>query len=125
MGKGKLELIARWLVALPLLFFGLNSFFNFMTPPPMEGNIATFMNGLIATGYFLPFLGLAYIFIAILLIFNKWVPLALVILAPISIQIMLYHIFLDLATTLPGLIIFLLNIYLGIKHFDAYRPMFK
>ncbi len=125
MGKGKLEVVARWLIAVPLLLFGLNSFFNFMPTPPLTGNIAAFMNGLMATGYFLPFLGLAYIFIAVLLIFNRWVPLALVVLAPISIQIILYHIFLDLPTILPGLIIFLLNIYLGVKHFDAYRPMFK
>ncbi|MDP3917189.1 MAG: DoxX protein [Nanoarchaeota archaeon] len=125
MGNGKLDLILRWILGLILLFFGSNSLLNFLPQPEFTGNIATFMQGLVVAGYFMPLMGLTMIFVGILLIINKWVPLGLVILAPISINIIMYHIFLDISTIAPGVIVFILNLYLGVKHIDAYRPMFR
>jgi len=98
---GKLEVIARWILALILLFFGSNAFHNFLPAPEMSGKIATFTEGMMVTGYFFPFLGIVMVLVGLSIIFNKWVSLALIILAPVSINIILYHLFLDLATILP------------------------
>jgi len=117
--------IARWLLGLILLFFGANGLFNFMTPPPPKPAVEAFWNGLMSTGYFLPFMSVVMLVVGLMLVLNKWVPLALVILAPISVQIILFHVFLDLGTIVPGLVVTALNVYLGIVNFDAYRPMFE
>ena len=117
--------IGRYILGVVLVFFGSNSLFPFFTPPPSPEKAQAFWAGLAPTGYFIPFLGLVLVVVGLMLLFNKWVPLALVILAPISVQILLFHLFLDPGTILLGLIVVLLNLYLGVKNFKAYKPMFK
>jgi len=116
--------IARYLLAVLLLFFGANGMFNFMTPPPFPESTLAFWGGLASTGYFLPFMGGTLFVVGVMLAINKWVPLGLVILAPLSVNILLYHLFMDIATIFMAVPVIGLNIYLGYVYFDAYRKMF-
>ena len=83
---------ARLLLGLIFLASGVAWFF--VTPPPQEGAIATFFDGLVASRYFLPFLKVTEIMCGVMLLSGLFVPLALVILAPIVIHIFLVHAFL-------------------------------
>ena len=89
-----LPTIARVLLGLIFTVFGLNGFFNFMPPPELPEGAGAFMGALAGSGYFFPFLKLTETVCGLLLLSNKMVPLALTILAPVVLNIVLFHVFL-------------------------------
>lgn len=93
--KTKVTLVLRILLGLVFFAAGLAGLFN-LAPPPADlpEKLITFNNGLMATGYFMPFLKSVEVFCGLLLITGMFVPLALVILAPIVINIFFVHAFL-------------------------------
>ncbi len=117
--------ILRFLLAIGLLLFGLNKFVGFMPMPEMPVDADNFMNSLEASGYIFYLVGALEIVVALLLLLNKWVPFALLLLAPISVNIVLFHLFLDVSDILGALIIATLNIILIYKHWKAYKPLFR
>jgi len=102
----KLPLIARIVLGLILIIFGANKFFNFMPMPPMEGNAATFMGGLGVSGYMFPLLGIIEILVGVLLIIKKAVPFALVLLAPLAVNMVLFHAAMAPAGIAPAALVF-------------------
>lgn len=88
----KVTVVAR--VLMGLVFLGSGIAFFFTTPPPMEGPIGEFFKGMMATQYFFYLLKGTEIVCGLLLIIGMYVPLALVVLAPIILNIFLVHAFL-------------------------------
>jgi len=119
--------ILRFLLAVILIFFGLNKFidFSFMPLPQLPAEASNFMDSLSASGYVLPLVGVLEIFVALLLLLKKWVPFALLLLAPISLNVLLFHLFLDLPNILPALITVLINVVLIYKYWKSYTPLFQ
>lgn len=116
--------ILRIILALGLIVFGINKFFGFMPMPELPANASDFMSSLKATGYVLPIVGALEVIIGLLLLVNKSVPFALLLLAPISVNILLFHIFLDLPGISGALVIAIINVVLIYKHWKVYRPLF-
>jgi uncharacterized membrane protein YphA (DoxX/SURF4 family) len=116
--------ILRIILALGLIVFGLNKFIGFMPMPEMPENAGEFMSSLQATGYVLPIVGALEVIIGLLLLFNKAVPFALLLLAPISVNIILFHLFLDLPAIAGALVIAIINVILIYKHWKVYKPLF-
>lgn len=116
--------ILRIILALGLIVFGINKYFGFMPMPELPENASSFMSSLQATGYVLPIVGALEVLIGLLLLANKAVPFALLLLAPISVNIILFHLFLDLPGIAGALVIAILNIVLIYKHWKVYRPLF-
>jgi putative oxidoreductase len=85
------SVIARFLLGLIFLVFGLNGFFHFlpMSPPP-SGAAAQFFGALYVSNY-LVVIFLLQIVGGILLLLNRYVPLALTLLASIIVNILLFH----------------------------------
>ena len=118
--------ILRVVLALILIFFGLNKFIDFsFMPLPQLPEGANFMSSLSASGYVLPLIGVLEIFIGLLLLFKKWVPFALLVLVPISLNVLLFHLFLDIPRVLPAIIILSINAILIYKYWKSYRPLFQ
>jgi len=84
--------IARCLLGLIFLLFGLNGFFNFLHMPGPSGVAAQFF-GAIFVSHFYVVLFLLQIVPALLLLANRYVPLALTILGPIIFNIVCIHVF--------------------------------
>ena len=82
--------IARFLLGLIFLIFGANGFLHFIPMPPPTGTAGQFMGALFVSNY-LVFVFLLQIIPAILLLINRYVPLALTLLAPIIVNILLFH----------------------------------
>lgn len=116
--------IMRVILALGLLFFGLNKFLGFLPVPDLPDAAAEFMSSLNASGYMLPIVGTLEVLIGLLLLFNKWTPFALLLLAPISVNIVLFHMFLDLPGIGGALAVAVLNAILIYKHWRAYKLLF-
>lgn len=119
-------MILRIVFGLMLLASGAIMLFNLV--PPMEypeASANNFMTAIQDTGYILFIVGLLKLLVGLLLIINRFVPLALVIFMPITVNMVLFHAFLDFATILPALIIGFLNIFLLFSYIKSYSPLFK
>lgn len=112
--KSKATLVVRLLLGLLFFAAGLAGLLNLVpAPPDMPEKLMTFNAGLAATGYFFPFLKLTETVCGLLLLSGFFVPLALVILAPISIHIFLVHAMLEPSGVPLALIIGAMMIYLS------------
>ena len=88
-------LIARLLLGLISVVFGLNGFLNFLSMGPMPTGLAgQFVVALVLSHYFWAVAALQIISGALLLV-NRFVPLALVLLGPVIVNIICYHVFLN------------------------------
>ena len=84
--------IARYLAGVIFLVFGLNGFLQFMPMPPLEGTAGQFMGALFASHYLTVIFGVQVI-AAVLLLVNRYVPLALAALAAVIVNILCFHAF--------------------------------
>jgi putative oxidoreductase len=90
-----LTLIARLLLGLIFFVLGLNGFLNFLSMGPMPSGLAgQFVGALVLSNYFWVVAALQVAGGALLLV-NRFVPLALVLLGPVIVNIILYHVFLN------------------------------
>lgn len=87
--------IVSILLGIMLVLFGSNKFLGFIPLSELPHQANSFMTSLGATGYVMKTVGALEIVIGALLLMKKWVAFALTLLAPISINILLFHLFLD------------------------------
>jgi putative oxidoreductase len=86
------SLIARLLLGLIFLVFGLNGFLHFIPMPPPKGLAAQQFGGAIfASHYWVVIFGIQVIG-GVLLLVNRFVPLALVLLGPVIVNIFFFHV---------------------------------
>ena len=116
-------MIARILLGLAFFVFGLNNLHPFMPmqiPPGDAGTLSTimFMHG------WLIFHGLLYVIAGVLLIVGRYVPVGLVILGPILVNILLFHLTLLPAGIGPGLVCAVLEIFLIWAYWPAFQGIF-
>jgi putative oxidoreductase len=84
------SVIARFLLGLIFLVFGLNGFFHFFSMPAPIGVPGQFMGALFVS-HFLIVIFVIQLIGAVLLLVNRYVPLALTLFAPIIVNILLFH----------------------------------
>lgn len=120
----KAELVVRLLMGLIFVVFGLNGFLQFLPMPPLPEPAMNFMGAMVATGYFLPFVKATEVLCGLLLLSGKAVPLALVILAPIVLQIIAFHLFLEPSGTPMGIVLLALGCFLAWCRKDSFKPLF-
>ena len=86
--------IARYLLGLVFVVFGLNGFLNFIHMPPPTGIAGQFL-GTLYSSHYLPVIMFIQLVGGILLIANRFVPLALILLGPVIVNIFFFHVFMD------------------------------
>ncbi|MGA7625153.1 MAG: hypothetical protein WCA91_16405 [Candidatus Acidiferrales bacterium] len=84
------SVIARYLAGVIFLVFGLNGFLNFIPLPPPGGIAGQFMGALYASHYLVVIFAFQIIS-AVLLLVNRYVPLAVAMLAPVIVNILCFH----------------------------------
>lgn len=117
--------IARLALGLIFLIFGLNGFFNFLPMPPVPDQAGAFLGGLAGSGYMFPLIKGTEVIVAIALLSGFFVPLALIVLAPITVNIVLFHGILAPAGLVLPLVILILHLYLAYANIQAYAPVLK
>ena len=113
------------LLGIALIFFGLNMLFQFFAAGEFNEAATAYLSALFAAGYIFPILGILMILAGIAFIFKKGAPLGAIILFPITLNFVLFHIFLDATGWIGAVVIFILNIYIIYIHFDSYKPFCK
>lgn len=115
---------ARIVLGLVFFVFGLNGFLHFLPQPPLPDAALPFISGLASSGYLFPVLKGVEVVAAVMLLTSFMVPLALTLLAPIIVNIALFHTF--LAPGLPMVALLLgLELYLAWSYRAAFAPMLK
>ena len=117
--------IVRILLGLMFLFFGVVGLFNLMKPPadtPQE--ILTVMGALTNAGY-MKVVAVTEIIVAVMLLTNRFVPLALALLAPIVVGIITFHVAMAPATIGPGIVVLVMELYLAWAYRNAFLPMLR
>lgn len=116
---------ARVVFGLLWIIFGANFFLHFIPqPPPPEAGL-NFMMGLMANPVFFPFMKTIEIVAGVMLLFNIAAPLALLLVAPITVNIVLFHAVLAPQGMPVALLMLVLNVFLGFAYFNSFKPLFK
>ncbi|HVY25053.1 MAG TPA: DoxX family protein [Polyangiaceae bacterium] len=121
----KAKTAARLLLGAIFAVFGLNGFLHFIPQPPPAGLAAVFVGGLGASGYFFPLLKGTEVLVGLALLGNRFVPLALTVLAPIVVNIVAFHAFLAPAGIVLPLVIVALGSYLAYTERAVFAPLLR
>ena len=84
------SIVSRYLAGLIFVVFGLNGFLNFIPMPPPTGIAGQFLGVLYASHYLWVIFGFQLI-AGVLLLANRFVPLAVAMLAPVLVNILTFH----------------------------------
>jgi putative oxidoreductase len=115
--------IARILLGLVFLVFGLNNFIHFIPQQPIPGDAGVLADLLFRHGWF-TFHGLLEVVAGALLLVGRYVPIALVILGPILVNILVFHVTLGPSGIGPGLVCTLLELFLIHAYWPAFEGIF-
>ena len=117
--------IARYLLGAIFLIFGSNSFLNFIPQPPPPPGAAGEFSGLLVSTHYVYAVGFVMGVSAILLLFNRYVPLGLVLLGPVIVNILLFHILMMPSTIALALVVTLLWLVVAYRVRAAFAPLFR
>ena len=121
----KAKVIIRILLGVILVVFGLNKLLQFMPIPPMSVEASAFMAALVESGYILPIVAIVEVITGIMLLFNKYQALALVVLFPVLLNSFLFHLFLDTAGIGGAAMATAINVFLLYVNKESYSQIFK
>jgi hypothetical protein len=122
--SSKTILAARVLLGSAFVVFGSNYFLQFLPHSPVPEAAGTYLGALAASGLIFPIIKPIEIAAGLMLLSGRWIPLALVLLAPIVVNIVGFH-----AVLAPGglglaLALLGLGLVLAWAHREAFRPLF-
>ena len=118
-------LIARLLLGLVFVVFGLNGFLHFIPQGPMpQGQAGAFVGALFMSGYFyvVAILQLAG---GLILLSGRFVALGLTLLGPVIVNILLFHIFLERTGIQIAIVVGILGLFLLWAYRERFAPILK
>jgi uncharacterized membrane protein YphA (DoxX/SURF4 family) len=115
----------RMLMGLMFFVFGLNGFLNFLPQPttPLPEGAMAFAGALMKSGYMMPLIFGTQFVVGALLLANRFVPLALVLIAPFIVNSVAFHVFLEPSGRVMAGIVLVLEIYLAWAYRKAYHSL--
>lgn len=120
----KVVIVLRMLLGLAFLVFGLNGFMHFFAPPPPGASAAAALGAaLMDSGYVMQLMSAFEVVAAVMLLAGRFVPLAIALLAPILVNIVAFHLFLDPAGVGFGLVLAIMAAVVAWAYRSAYKPM--
>jgi uncharacterized membrane protein YphA (DoxX/SURF4 family) len=116
-------IIVRVLMGLLFVFASVVVLFNLFPQPELTGSTKTFMDGVNASRYLMPLIKITELVCGIAFVTGYFVPLATVVIAPITINILLFHMFVDTSGLPVAVFLILANIFLAYANWDKFRPI--
>ncbi len=113
--------ISRYLLGFLFTVFGANGFLHFIPQPPPSTLYAAQFLTVVSNAHFMVLIFLLQLVCGILLLVDRYVPLALVVLAAIIVNILNYHVTMDPGGIVPGLVATVLWFITAIAFRAAFR----
>ncbi|WP_052143775.1 hypothetical protein [Wocania ichthyoenteri] len=111
--KTKINTTIRLILGIGLLIFGLDKFFEFVPHNHvMDEDLIAAFTGLMANKFILPTVGVVEVISGLLLLTRKYSLIGLLLMVPVTYGIIAFHLAVDLAGIVPGLLVALMHIYL-------------
>ena len=118
-------IIVRTLMGLLFLFASISFLFKLIPQPELTGNVKIFMDGVMATGYLMALIKLTELICGLAFVTGCFVPLASVVIAPIIINIFLFHLYVDPSGLPVGIFLVLANLFLAHAHWGKFKPILQ
>jgi len=121
--KEKVVLAVRILFGLMFVNAGLNKFLSYMPMPEMTEQAGALMGAFGATGYMFPLIAVTELFAGVLILTKKYNALGAVLMMPITVNIFLFHAFLDPAGLAMSIVLLGINIFLLYSQKKSFYPL--
>lgn len=124
MKNSKFTRIVSIVLGAYLILYAVNQFLHFM--PSGYGKMPDFTRDYLDA--MLPFLPALYIFeiiLGIAFISNKWVPFLIIVLAPLSVNFLIFNLANGGWNIISAAFVAVLNLVLIYQYWDRYKPLFK
>ena len=118
------SIVARYLLGLQFTVFGLNGFLNFIHQPPPTNPLALQFFGVIVASHFAAFFFAGQLLSGLLLLFGRFVPLALTVLAAELYNILAFHLTMSPGTITPALVASVLWILVFLQYRESFKGIF-
>ncbi len=120
-------LITRILLGLAFIVFGLNILYPFMPQPaPVEGSLVAQFLTVMGPTHWMVLVGFVQLIGGLLVVSGKGTPLGLALLAPVLVNILAFHIFLENGSGIaPGLVFSALELFLMYSYRSYFLPFFN
>ena len=116
-------IIVRLLMGLMFLFASIVVLFKLVPQPELKGGAKLFMEGIAASIYLMPLLKVTELLCGIAFVSGRFVPLATVVIFPITLNILLYHAFLAPEGLPVAIALFLANLFLAYAYRKNYASI--
>jgi uncharacterized membrane protein YphA (DoxX/SURF4 family) len=116
-------IIVRILMGLLLLFASIAFLFKLVPQPELTGAVKVFNDGMAASVYLMPLVKVIELLCGIAFIAGRLVPLATVVIAPIVVNILLFHIFLGPEGLPAAVFLFLGTLFLAYVYRKNFEPL--
>ena len=117
-----LVIVARVLLGLMFFVFGLNAFLQFIPVPPMTGPRAEFIAVIMRT-HFVYLVGAVQVISGALFLAGRYLPLAIALSGPVILNILAFHLTMDLQGFPPGIVATLCWLALFWAYRDSFAPL--
>ncbi len=117
-------IVVRVLLGALFVFGAVMFFLNKIPQPEMHGAMKTFNEGLMASGYIMPVVKTLELICGLALLAGLFVPLALILLAPIVVNIFCVHLLLEPSGLPVAIGVTLATLFLAFVHRDKYKSLF-
>ena len=116
-------IIVRTLMGLLFLFSSIVVLFKLVKQPELKGSVKVFMAGVESSIYLLPLIKITELVCAIAFLSGRFVPLATVVIFPLTLNILLFHAFLDPKGLPVAIMVMLENLFLAYYYRKNYATL--
>jgi uncharacterized membrane protein YphA (DoxX/SURF4 family) len=121
--NSKVFMVIRILLALMLLVFGFNKFFDFLPAPEGMSADAGAYFGALMSAKVITLVAIVEVAAGLALLLNKWGALMAIILMSVSVNAVLFHATLDMGNIGPAIALLVLNIIVLVGYKDKYKAL--
>lgn len=120
-----IAIILRILMGILFICGSIVVLFNLVPQPQLNGDVKIFMDGMVASRYLMPLLKITELLCGIAFLTGYFVPLALIVIAPVVVNIFFFQLFLDIASLPIGIFLVISNIFLAYMNWEKYKQLFN
>ena len=123
--KNRIYTVIRYVFGVAMTFFGISNLFQLLPQHAFPTEAGKLMAAFTESGYILQAVGLTQLFLGVALLFNRFVPLALLLFAPVVVNVLLFHLFLDMASIAMAMPVIGITTFLFISNKSHFTSLLK